>query len=66
MHEEKRLIAPDQVDALARVYTDFDRGFNRTHSRAAVDGGILLLALLDELRRLRQVLEAREPKGRWP
>lgn len=53
------IIPPEQVDALAPIYLDFDRAFRRTHSRAAVDGGVLLLAIVDELRRLRAAVERR-------
>jgi len=52
-----------QIEDLAAVHTDFDRAFNRTRSRAAVDGGVLLLALIDELRLLRAAVEAQTKKG---
>ncbi len=55
--EEKRLVPDEQVESLGAVYRDFDKAFNRTRSRAAVDGGILLLAIVDELRRLRESLQ---------
>ncbi len=51
------IVLPKQIEALARVYNDFDRAFNRTQSRAAIDGGLLLLALLDELRGIRHSLQ---------
>lgn len=58
------LVSQEQIDALAGTYTDFDKGFNRTKSRAAVDGGLMLLALLDELRALREAIEAQTSKRR--
>ncbi len=51
------IIPPEDIEALGRLYLDFDRAFNRTRSRAAVDGGLLLVAIVDELMRLREVLE---------
>lgn len=59
-----KLIRPEHVDSLARVYVDFDRAFNRTHSRAAVDGGLLLLAIVDELRALRAAVEGQAEKSK--
>lgn len=59
-----RAIPDEQIEALARTYTDFDKGFNRTKSRAAVDGGVLLLALLDELKAIRETLDRQTVKGR--
>ena len=58
------LVSEEQIDALAGVYNDFDKGFNRTKSRAAIDGGLMLLALLDEMRRLRAAVEAQVKKAR--
>ena len=57
------IVSPEQISALANVYGDFDRAFNRTKSRAAVDGGILLLAIIDELRALRAAIEAQGKAG---
>lgn len=54
------LVPPEQVDRLASLYKDFDKAFDRTRSRTAVDGALFLLAIVDELRQLRQLLEARE------
>ncbi len=56
------MIPPEDLEALRRVYSDFDRAFNRTRSRAAVDGGILLLAIVDELMRLREVVESQKDR----
>lgn len=53
----EKLIPQEQINGLVRVYLDFDKAFNRTKSRAAIDGGVLLLAILDELRLLREAVE---------
>lgn len=52
------LIPPELVDEMAVVYRDADKAIRRTNSRPAVDGGRLLLALLDEARATRRLLEA--------
>jgi len=56
---QKPLVTPEQVQELASIYTDFDKGFNRARSRTAVDGAVVLLAIVDELRQLRQAVEGR-------
>lgn len=53
----QRLIDRQEIDRLSCIYSDFDKAFNRTKSRAAIDGGVLLLAILDELRLLREAVE---------
>lgn len=52
----EKLIPQEQIDGIAKVYLDFDKAFNRTKSRVAIDGGILLLAILNELRLLREAM----------
>jgi len=54
---EQPLVPPEQVQELASIYTDFDKGFNRARSRTAVDGSLMLLAIVDELRQLRRLVE---------
>lgn len=56
-HMERPLVPVEQVQELASIYVDFDRAFNRARSRTAVDGGLMLLAIVDELRQLRRVIE---------
>lgn len=51
------LIPPETVDELAVLYRDPARAVKYTNSKPAVHGGQLLLALVDELRRTRQLLE---------
>ena len=63
------LVSPEHIDALAGVYNDFDKAFNRTKSRAAIDGGLMLLAMVDRLDRLlaafeRQATKESAKKGR--
>ncbi len=59
---EQPLVTSTQREGLAHVYLDFDRAFNRTQSRAAVDGGVMLLGIWDEIRALRHAIEARGEK----
>ncbi len=60
---KKTIVPARQLEALGRVYLDFDRAFNRTRSRAAADGGVLLLSIIDELRRMRQLMEKRHQRA---
>ena len=60
---KKPIVPVRQLEALARVYVDFDRAFNRTRSRAAADGGILLLGIIDELRQLRELVRKSHSKS---
>ena len=59
---QQRLTDQEEIDRLGCIYADFDKAFNRTHSRAAIDGGLMLLALLDELRAIRATLEGASTK----
>lgn len=58
------LVPQEEIDRLAYCYGDFDRAFTRTKSRAAIDGGLLLLAILDELRSIREKLELQKESKR--
>jgi hypothetical protein len=54
----QKSIPDDEITRLGHIYSDFDKAFNRTKSRAAIDGGVLLLAIIDELRMLRETLQS--------
>lgn len=49
----------EAVDQLRAIYVDFDRAFNRTRSRGAVDCGLLLVAIHDRLAEVAELLRAR-------
>lgn len=51
------LVPEAQIEALRHIYSDFDKAFNRTRSRAAIDGSLLLLAIVDELRAIRITIQ---------
>jgi hypothetical protein len=63
VEKTKPLVPPEQVDDLAQIYTDFDRGFRRTKSRTALDGGVMLLAILQELRSIKALLERADERS---
>jgi hypothetical protein len=59
MRRRESLVPEGAVEALGWIYRDHDVALSRTRSRPAVDGGILLLAIVDELRRLREAVEGK-------